>query len=305
MRIPAFIRTRPFLLFILPGFLLYGAFVILPLINTVYYSFFDWNGIGAMEYEGLDNYARILFGDRMPGIVFNALWNNIKYVLCVLFIITPVQLFFAYMIYIRIPGHKAYQMLIFLPFVLSKAIVGFFSMIVFDPNIGILNSLFRDLGLEQLTSAWFGDPNKAFPLFVGTIMWQGLGVGMLIFLANLKGLPEDVLEQSVIDGTNGRQRFFRIVLPMIVPAITNVVVLSTIFALTIFELPYILGGPNGGVNNSLDFMNLVFYRYTFSGIHGGGTDVGLGASIISVLFVFVFVVAMLQLTVLNRIDVEQ
>lgn len=298
-------RKRPFLGFILPGFILYSAFVILPLINTVYYSFLDWNGIGPMEYVGFDNYARILFEDRMSGIVFNALWNNIKYVFCVLFIITPVQLFLAYMIYVRIPGHRAYQMLIFLPFVLSKAIVGFFSMIVFDPNIGLLNELFRQVGLEQMTSAWFGDPNKAFPLFVATIMWQGLGVGMLIFLANLKGLPEDVLEQSVIDGTNGVQRFFRIVLPMIVPAITNVVVLSTIFALTIFELPYILGGPNGGVNNSIDFMNLVFYRYTFSGLYGGETNLSFGAAIISVLFVFVFIVSLIQLTFLNRIDVEE
>jgi ABC-type sugar transport system permease subunit len=284
---------------------LYSTFVILPLINTVYYSFFDWHGFGPMEFIGFDNYRRILFDERMSSIVTNALFNNIKFVLAVLLINMPIQIFVAYMIYVRVPGHAIFQTLIFLPFVLSKAIIGFFATMVFDPNIGIVNTTLERLGFGQHAPGWFGDPNLAFPLFLTVALWQGLGVGMLIFLSNLKGLSHEILEQSVIDGASGGQRFFRIVLPMIVPAVTTVTVLSTIFALVAFELPLILGGQNGGVSNTLDFVNLVFYRYTFSGTQGGETQLSFGASIVSILFVFVFFVAFLQLAVFNKINLEE
>ncbi len=301
----SFLKKRPYIAFILPGLIVYATFVILPLFNSIYYSFFDWNGIGPMTFIGLENYQALLFDARLSRIFFNAVGNNLRYVLAALTVIMPTQILLAYFLFLRIRGYRVFQMLIFMPFVLSSAIVAFFSMITFDPNIGILNTVLDAIGLERFAGSWYGDPRKSFFLLVGTAMWQGMGVGMMIFLANLKSVSDDLFEAAVIDGANGFRQFFSIALPSMMPSLTNVIVLSTIFGLTIFELPYIIGGAQGGVNNSLDFINVMFYRNTFSGMHGGDTAMGFGASITTVLFFIVFAVALIQLTILNRIRLEE
>lgn len=134
-------KSKAHIGFILPGFLVYTVFMIVPIAFAVYYSFFEWNGIGPMKFIGMENFRTLLLTPRMSGIFFNALKNNFKYLLSVWFIITPVQIFFAYMLHIKIPAHKWIRLMLFLPYVISTSIVGFFSIIVFDPNIGLLNGM--------------------------------------------------------------------------------------------------------------------------------------------------------------------
>ena len=95
-------KNRAYLGFITPGFILYTLFMIIPIVFAMYYSFFEWNGIGPMKFIGLGNFQKLLGGGRMSRIFFNALGNNIKYLICVLLIITPLQIFFAYVLFIKI-----------------------------------------------------------------------------------------------------------------------------------------------------------------------------------------------------------
>ena len=92
-------KNRAYLGFITPGFILYTLFMIIPIIFAMYYSFFEWNGIGPMKFVGFANFQKLLGGGRMSRIFFNALGNNIKYLICVLLIITPLQIFFAYILF--------------------------------------------------------------------------------------------------------------------------------------------------------------------------------------------------------------
>jgi len=191
--------------------------------------------------------------------------------------------------------------MIFLPYVISPSIIGFFALLVFDPNIGILNTVLLGLGLNQLASAWFGNPAIAFKLLVSVIGWNGIGVGMVIILANMKNIPEDVIEASIIDGASTWQRFWCVELPFLQPSLVNVVVLSSIFALTQFDIPFIVGGLNGGIDGKLDFLNLMFFRYTFGDAYFGETALGFGAAISVVVFSIIFCIAVLQKIVFNRL----
>lgn len=286
--------------FILPGFILYTLFVVLPLFTAVYYSFFEWSGLGPKTWIGLDNFISLFTDDRLSSIFRNALGNNFKFVATALLVIMPIQLLMAYAIDLKIRGFRYFQTMIFLPYVISTTIVGFISMLVFDPNIGIINEFYRFMGWDSLISAWFGDPERAFGLLMIVVTWQGCAAGMLIFLSNLKSISRDLLEASIIDGASRWRRFRHIILPSLTPAFANNIILGTIWGLTQFDIPYIVGGTQGGINNSIDFMNLFFYRYAFGGSYYGETSMGFGAAISVVLFLVILVVAVIQVRIFNQ-----
>jgi ABC-type sugar transport system permease subunit len=276
--------------------------MIVPIVCAMYYSFFEWNGVGPMKFIGLANFQKLLGGGRMSRIFFNALGNNMKYLGCVLLIITPLQIFFAYILFIRIKAHRYLQFMLFLPYVISTSIVGFFAMMVFDPNIGLLNTIFGTLGISK--SAWLGNPNLSFKLFVIVVIWACIGNGMMIFNANMKEIDESVLEAAIIDGCNERQKFFQVVLPQLHSSISTVITLSTIYALTMFDIPFMLGGVQGGVNNSIDFVNMVFYRYAFGGTYFGETSLGFGSSISVTMFLIILIVSLITRSILQRREKE-
>lgn len=298
-------KNRAYLGFIAPGFILYSLFVIIPIFISMFYSLHEWSGLGPMKYVGLKNFEFLFQDARISPIFFNALKNNLKYTLCVLLIITPIQFLLAYLLYIKIPLSKNYRFLIFLPYVISSTIVSFFATMIFDPNIGFLNSFFDSIGLSSWRSAWFGDPSRSFVLMILVVMWQGIGTGMMIFYANMQDIPKDIIEASLVDGAGEWKQLVHIVLPMSIPASISNIVLSTIWSLAIFDIPFILGGPNGGVNNTLDFVNLVFYRYTFGSALDGKSDMGFGASISLIMFFIIFTLSTLMTKFLqsrNRLE---
>jgi len=294
------LNRKSYLGFIAPGFVIYTIFMILPLFTAVYYSFFKWSGLGPKIFIGFENYRNLFFDERLSGIFWNALGNNFKFVVVILTIIMPVQLFIAYWVDIKIFGYQFHRTIIFLPYVISSTIVGFLAMLVFNPNIGIINIFLKNIGLGAYRSAWFGDPDKAFSLLAIVISWQGIAAGMFIFLANLKGISQNLLEAALIDGAGRWLRFRYIMLPALKPALINNIILGTIWGLTQFDIPFVVGGTQGGINNSIDFMNLFFYRYAFGGSYYGETSMGFGATISVVLFLIILAVAILQISFLTR-----
>lgn len=295
-------KKKAYIGFIAPGFILYTIFMIVPIICAAVYSFHDWSGIGPMKFIGLQNYKKLLTDSRMSGIFYNALLNNVKYLGCVLLLITPIQIFFSYILYIKIRGYRYLQLMLFLPYVISTSIVGFFATQIFDPNIGILNTGLGNLGFDSLKNAWLGDPDKVFKIFVITVIWQCIGSGMMIFYANMQEIPDSIIEASIIDGANERNKFFRIVLPMITPSMSTNITLSCIYALTMFDIPFMLGGPQGGVNNRIDFVNMVFYRYAFGGSYFGETSLGFGSSISVTMFLLILCLALVVMRLLKKLE---
>lgn len=297
-------KKKKHILFIAPGFILYTIFIIFPIFYVLYLSVFEWSGLGPMKFVGLENFKTLFFNERMAPTMFNALKNNLKYLLCVWLIITPFQYLIAYLMYIKIPAHKYIKFMIFMPYVISSTIVSFFATLLFNPNIGFLNKLFEWMGHSEWQSAWFGDPNRAFKLMIVLIIWQGAGTGIMIFYSNLMDISRDVMESCRIDGCNEWQRFLYILLPLSLPSCASIITMSTIWALAIFDMPFILGGANGGVNGCLDFANLVFYRYTFGTGLNGKSNLGFGASICVLMFVVMLFVTFLQNKFLSKFEYE-
>lgn len=292
-------KKKIYIGFIAPGFILYTVFMIVPIVFAMYYSFFEWNGIGPLKFIGLANYEKLLGGGRMTRIFMNALGNNFTYLASVLLIITPFQIFLAYVLFIKIKAHRYLQFMLFLPYVISTSIVGFFATMLFDPNVGLLNNLLHWVGLDSWRSAWLGDPNLSFKLFVMVVIWACIGNGMMIFNANMKEIDIEILEAAVVDGCNERRKFFSIILPQMQSSISTVVTLGVIYALTMFDIPFMLGGVQGGVNNSIDFVNMVFYRYAFGGTYFGETSLGFGSCISVTMFIIILVISLLTKLILR------
>jgi ABC-type sugar transport system permease subunit len=265
-------------------------------------GFTDWSGMGDINFVGIKNFITIFTDSRFAPEFFNALKNNLKYLLCVWLIITPFQYLVAYLMFIKIPAHKYIKFMVFLPYVISTTIVSFFATLIFNPNIGFLNSFLNAIGMES--GAWFGDPKWAFKLLIILILWQGSGSGIMIFYSNFMDVSQDVMEASRIDGCTEWQRFLHILLPLSLPSCASNITMSTIWALAIFDMPYILGGINGGIDGTLDFANIVFYRYTFGSGLNGKSDLGFGAAIVVIMFIVMMAVTLLQNKILSRFEYD-
>lgn len=295
-------KNRNHLLFITPAFIFYSIFIIIPIICVFLLGFTDWSGLGDINIVGFKNFITIFTDSRFAPEFFNAVKNNLKYLLCVWLIITPFQYLIAYVLYIKIPAFKYIKFMVFLPYVISSTIVSFFATLVFDPNIGFLNEFLLKLGMEP--GAWFGDPQWAFKLMILLILWQGSGVGILIFYSNFMDISSDVMEACRVDGCTEWQRFVHILLPLSLPSCASIITMSTIWALALFDMPFILGGINGGAKGSLDFANIVFYRYTFGSGLNGRQDYGFGAAICVIMFLIMLTVTFVQNKVLAKFEYD-
>lgn len=125
------------------------------------------------------------------------------------------------------------------------------------------------------------------PIFVLIVIWQCASSGTMIFFADMQSISNDIVEASVVDGCGEWRRFFSIILPNMRASLVTNITLSVIYAMTMFGLPYVLVGTSGGVNNRLDFIAMVFYRYAFGGTYYGTTDIGFGSAISVVMLIII------------------
>lgn len=291
---------KPYLWFILPGFILYSIFVIYPIFSAAQLSLFHSNGFSGKEFVGLDNYIELFTNSELKRQFLNALKNNVILVVLNVGLLIPIQLYFAYVIYTRVKGYRFFQTMIFAPQFITTSVIVFLATLVFDQNIGIFNELLQMIGLGDHVRNWLGVPGyEVLTLFIINA-WAGVGFSMIYFIAAMKMLSDEVLEASYLDGAGYWRRFFSIIIPQIRSSIVNIAMISYIAAMTMFDFSYLLGGVSGGINNSMDVMTLFFYRITFgtNGAMGGSVStnsVGMGTTIAVVMFAIIFVVALIQL----------
>ncbi len=295
-------KNRNYLLFVTPGLILYTLFAVIPVFYVLFLSFTDWTGLGEINFVGIKNFVTLFTDSRFAPTFFNALKNNIKYLAVVWLIITPYQYLIAFLLYIKVPCKKFIQFMIFMPFVISTTIIAFFGMLIFNPNFGVANNILKALGMA--TNSWFGNPEIAFALLVFIIIWANSGPGIMILYSNFLDVSSEVIEAARIDGCTTGQMFFRVLFPMSLPSCASIITMSTIWALGIFDLPFMLTNGTGGINGTLDFANMVFYRYTFGGGLSGKSDMGFGSTICIVVFVFLLAVTFVLNKILAKFDYE-
>jgi ABC-type sugar transport system permease subunit len=266
------------LLFLTPLILLWGLFLIVPIIETMYYSLMQWDGLSAV-WNGVGNYLTLLHSADFG----NVLINNALLLLSVPFAVM-VPCFIALIIAAEPPGWRWVRALIFLPATLSWVVTGIVWLRVFSSD-GMLNAGLRAIGLGGLQMDLLGSVHTAIIPIALTFVWSQIGQNTLIFLIGFSSIDASVLEAATIDGAG----FFSAVRTIILPLMTRFIIFATIITLiaaftALFSLIFVMTG--GGPGFSTTTMEFYIYRLAF-----GQTDFGMGATVGVVLLVVIALVS--------------
>src|SRR5690625_5056746 len=287
-------------LFILPSLLLFTVFIAYPMITALSYSFFSWTGINRGEFVGLGNYLTLFTRQPYKDALPNAFGHNVLMFIGAMVFQNTIGLALATLLH-RIKRFKAFfQTAYTLPYLVSPLVIGYLWSLMLSPLFGPVNTLLKAVGLEALALPWLGDPTTAIWVVVFVTAWQWIGFPVLLYGAALGGLPVELDEASALDGANGWQRFFHVTLPQLIPAIGTVSVLTFIGAMESFPIPYALGGSQGNPAGATDVMSLLFYRTAFES--GASNAIGTSSAIATLLFLFIFGVAVAITATLRRAE---
>ncbi|WP_158838879.1 carbohydrate ABC transporter permease [Streptomyces sp. NRRL S-1022] len=243
----------------MPFLVLYLGFTLWPLAATVYYSFFDWSGIGPLEnYVGGDNYSRIL-GDPL---FWQAVVNTLLFALGTTLIKLPLSLLAALVMTRKwLRGKKALRTVFFAPLIIPVAMAGLIFTYLLNPSNGALNSALHGLGLTDGTPDVFADRWTAMLALILISVWQVFGQYMIYWMAALQNVPEELYEAAELDGANEWQKLTRITLPMIRPVAVVIVMLALVNAMHVFGLVVTLTG--GGPGTSTYVVSYFIYKQAF------------------------------------------
>lgn len=225
-------------LFVLPNLLIYGIFVFIPTLCTIFYSFTDFN-LFNWKFVGIQNYIKMFKDD----FFIKAVCNTFIYTVGTIFISMALGLLLAVLLNHFLPGRKVFRPLFYLPNTISVIAASMAWLYIYDNNMGILNYIFRALGLQQQN--WLLDKDLALGCIIVMGIWATLGYNMIVFTSGLQGIPEYLYEAAKMDGANVFVQFFKITLPLLSPTTFFLFVMSVISSFQVFGQVYTMtrGGP--------------------------------------------------------------
>ncbi|GIP16453.1 sugar-transporter integral membrane protein [Paenibacillus montaniterrae] len=281
-----------FSFFTIPVIICIAVAFYIPFFMTIRYSLMNWNGISSSPtFIGFDNYKQIFMGDANFA---NASWFTIKYAILYIVLVNVLAIGLALLLNMKLKTSTWLRAAFFIPYILSLVIVGFIWKFIFMQGF---ESLSRSTGWGIFELSWLGDPNLAFISILLVSIWQSVGFYLVIYIAGLQAVPDDLKEAAVVDGAGPIRRFFSITLPLLAPSITISVFMALTNSIKVFDviLSLTAGGP-GGTTYSVAYD---IYRDTFqNNLFGYGTAKAI------VLFVVVLIITIIQLALFKRREVE-
>lgn len=276
---PLFSRRRwGFLLgyvFISPWLIAFLLFDALPIISGFYHSFTNWNALGQAQWIGFDNYVEAVTRDRL-------FWRSVTNTLYFIGASVPLGIVLAFvlalMLNANVRGQGAYRTIYYLPSVVPTVAAVIIWVFIFETRRGILNRGLELVGLPPIR--WLSDPNWAMPALIIMSLW-GFGATMIIFLAGLQGIPQELYEAAEVDGAHSLQRLFRITIPLMTPSIFFTLIMNLVGAFQAFNNAFIMTG--GGPNNATLLYMLNIYNHAFSYFR-----MGYASALAVMLFIVVF-----------------
>jgi raffinose/stachyose/melibiose transport system permease protein len=269
-----------------PAVLVYSAIMILPLFGTLQLSLFR-NVEGVRTFVGLANF-QTLFGDpRWSASFWNALWNNTWFFIIHMVVQNPIGVALAALLSSpRLRLAAFYRTAIFIPTILSFVIVGFVWKLILSPLWGVAPNLLDLVGLKSLFTPWLGKEEYALTTLGLISVWQFVGIPMMLIYAALLSIPDEVIEAAELDGVTGWSQFWKIKLPLILPSIGIISILTFVGNFNAFDLIYSAQGALAGPNYSTDILGTFLYR-TFFGFQLQSGDPYMGSTIASMMFVII------------------
>ncbi len=269
----------------LPAAILFTVFYFVPFIANLRYSLTRWDRITEPEFVGFKNFVNLLTNDDL---FFKVLGNNLRFTFLVVLFQTALSLAFAILLVRNTRTNIMLRTLYFFPTILSSVSVGMIWLYIYDPNYGALNLFFNRVGLESFALNWLGSETSALYAIAFTQVWFHTGQMMVIYIAGLQQIPQELYEAAEMDGATRWQQFKNVTWPMSIPTTVVVMAYTTIQSFRAFDL--IFSMTQGGPNNASSIFAVMIYQTVFNELRIGY------AAAQSIFFVLVLVV----ITVLQR-----
>jgi raffinose/stachyose/melibiose transport system permease protein len=278
-----------------PAILMFLGFVIFPVLMAAYYGFYRWKGFGVpTNFVGLKNYVTIL-GDSL---FHQALWHNALIVVLSIVIQGPIALGFALLLNQKMRGQSIIRVLIFVPYVIAEVIVGTGWSLLLQTS-GAVNGFVKSIGLGWLAHDWLANPKLAIWTLMLILTWKYIGFAVILFLAGMSNIPEELSEAAAVDGASYWQTQWRITVPLLGPTIRIWAFLSIIGALQLFDLVYIIWGQY--VSSTAGVSTMATYMVT-EGRNAG--NYGYGNAVAVVLFLISMIIALVYQRLVLRRDTQ-
>lgn len=282
--------------FLVPALVIYTVFMVLPLLDSLRRSLLTASG----DFAGLDNYMILLTDPQWAPRFWGALANNVVFFAIHMLVQNPVGLLLAVLLTTRVlRGRAVYRTLIFAPTVLSVVIIGFIWKLILSPLWGVMDGAMEAVGLGDFYLPWLGLEGSALIVLGLMSVWQFVGIPMLLFSAALLGIPDEVIEAARVDGAGPWRIFRSIQLPLILPTVGIVAILTFVGNFNAFDLVYTVQGGLAGPEFSTDLFGTYFFR-TFFGFQLQLGDPVMGATVAGMMFIIILFGVCLYLFGLQR-----
>ncbi|WP_396426808.1 carbohydrate ABC transporter permease [Lederbergia sp. NSJ-179] len=277
------------LLFLLPSLLFLGIFIYIPLIQNFYNSFFEFSVFSqSKEFVGVSAFVK-LFQDK---VILTALLNNIKYaIISVVF-----QIAFA-LVLAAILEDKLFRsvapflrVIYFIPVMISISVIALLFSFIYNPQMGLLNSFLKLIGLEILATPWLGNAETSIYAVIAMSQWQSIGFITMLFIVAIQKIPQDLYEAADIDGAGKIRKFFSITLPQVKETMFVNLLITVTGSMLVFNEPYILTNGGPGVSS----MTLSVYMYQQGFVKD---NMGYASSVATLIFILTAIFALIQIKV--------
>ena len=265
------------MLFLTPALVMFTIYVIAPIFQSIWISFYEWDGLGEAQWVGLRNYADLWWDDRF----YTSLYNNVLW-LVLYMLAVPAGLGIALFLNQTVTGMRLYKSLFFFPFVISQVVVGLIFAWFYNPTFGVVGQVWEFFGARP--PEILGDERFVTYGIIAAGLWPQIAYCMILYLTGLNNVSPDLVEAGRLDGAKGWRMLRHVVLPQLKPATFIAIVVTVIGALRSFDLVAIMtkGGPYGSSNV------LAYYMYE-TALSEYGYRYGYGSAIATVLFLIMLV----------------
>lgn len=296
-------RTRRLALgsvgFLIPAAVIYSVFLVYPLLKSLVGSLLEWKGFRTVGFAGLGNFER-LFQGRNLELLTAATVHNVMWFFAILVVQNILGLVIAYILFLRGPRFSFFQAWFFFPAILSPVLVGALWKLLLAPG-GPFEWLLHSTGLSQAPVTVLGDSNWALSILILVDIWNWIGLPILIFLAGLHAIDPGILEAARLDGASAARSLWEVAVPLLIPSVSTLTILTFINSFSQFDLVYIMQGGQAGPNGATDTLVTLFYRLAFGATGSVGiNDVGLALALGTLLFLFLVFVSVVTLRYFNR-----
>jgi ABC-type sugar transport system permease subunit len=286
-------QNKWFTFFVLPSLIVYTLFWGFPIISTLALSFTNWSGINALteaKFIGFKNYREM----SIDPIFMTSLKNNLNYGVVMIAFVTPLSFFIAYILDAHTPGKKLFGTFVYLPAILPVIVVVMLWRWILNPQYGLVNNFLETIGLKSLAKGWLSDTDTALGVVCFVSIWKSVPVYVILCLAGLQQVPQQLREAAIIDGANERIVVFHIVIPSMQRVLNTIFSLVVIDIFRIFELVYVM--TNGGPGYySTEMLLTYMYKTSFA-----NSMAGYGSAIATTTIAIVLVITAINLRLSSK-----